>query len=193
MTVVALVLAAGQSARFGADKRRAPLGDGRSLLQHSVARALEVFDDVRVVLRDGEQACDLGLPAGCRVVHSPQAGLGMGHSLAAGAASLADSDALAVAILLGDMPWICPATLRQLLQMAHPGSIVVPSFNGQNAHPVMFGRNFWPELEVLTGDQGARSILQRHPARVVPVEVSDPGVLQDIDTPAALQQLPPRP
>lgn len=113
MSVVALVLAAGSSVRFGADKRRSLLADGRSLLVHSVESACAVFDDVRVVLREGERGVDLGLPARCRVVSSPDFTLGMGHSLAAGAASLADSEAQAVAILLGDMPgwrprpWIC--------------------------------------------------------------------------------------
>lgn len=105
MSVVALVLAAGSSVRFGSDKRRSLLADGRSLLVHSVESACAVFDDVRVVLREGERGVDLGLPARCRVISSPDFTLGMGHSLAAGAASLADSEAQAVAILLGDMPW----------------------------------------------------------------------------------------
>ena len=125
MKVVALVLAAGRSVRFGSDKRRAALADGRSLLVHSVERACSVFGDVRVVLREGERAEDLGLPAGCRVIASPQARLGMGHSLAAGVASLADSDAQAVAILLGDMPWIEPATLRLLAETATASTIVL--------------------------------------------------------------------
>ncbi|UVM14639.1 nucleotidyltransferase family protein [Pseudomonas sp. B21-023] len=190
MKVVALVLAAGQGARFGADKRRALMADGRSLLQHSVERALAAFDEVRVVLRAGERAEDLGLPPACRVVHSPDAGLGMGHSLAAGAASLGDSEAQAVAILLGDMPWIRPATLAHLSQSVTATSIVVPVFLGDSGHPVLFGRSFWPELLCLAGDMGARSILQRHPEHVVHLEVSDPGVLQDVDTPATLRQLP---
>jgi len=53
VSVIALVLAAGSSTRFGSDKRRATLADGRSLLAHSVARARAVFDEVRVVLREG--------------------------------------------------------------------------------------------------------------------------------------------
>ena len=118
MSVVALILAAGSSVRFGADKRRALLVDGRSLLVHSVERACAVFDDVRVVLREGERGVDLGLPAGCRVISSPDFALGMGHSLAAGAASLADSEAQAVAILLGDMPWLEQATLARLASRA---------------------------------------------------------------------------
>ncbi|CAI8891027.1 nucleotidyltransferase family protein [Pseudomonas soli] len=186
MKVVALVLAAGQGARFGADKRQALLADGRSLLQHSVERALAVFDEVRVVLRAGERAEDLGLPPACRVVHSPEAGLGMGHSLAAGAASLGDSEAQAVAILLGDMPWIGAETFRRLLASAAPSVIVVPRHQGQNGHPVVFGRDYWAELTLLAGDEGARSVLRRHATSVLLLELQDSGVLRDVDTPSAL-------
>ncbi|WP_194792396.1 nucleotidyltransferase family protein [Pseudomonas sp. UFMG81] len=188
MTVVALVLAAGQGSRFGADKRRALLGDGRSLLQHSVEHALAVFDEVRVVARAGEDADALGLPGACRIVPSLDAGLGMGHSLAAGAASLSDCDAQAVAIVLGDMPWILPYTFRRLIEAAGQSVIVVPRHQGQNGHPVLFGRDYWAELTTLAGDEGARSVLQRYRDRVRVLDVDDSGVLRDVDTPAALNQ-----
>ncbi|MEG9623757.1 MULTISPECIES: nucleotidyltransferase family protein [Pseudomonas] len=186
MTVVALVLAAGRSVRFGSDKRRAPLDDGRSLLAHSVEQALAVFDEVRVVLREGEGMQELGLPAGCRVVPSPDAALGMGHSLAAGVASLQDGNAHAVAILLGDMPWILPDTLRRMAQAASASSILLPSHEGRQGHPVVFGRAFWPELMRLTGDEGARSVVRSHRDCCVLLEVDDAGVLRDVDTPDAL-------
>ena len=186
MTVVALVLAAGVGSRFGADKRRATLPDGRSLLAHSVERARAVFDEVRVVLRDGERPEDFGLPAGCQVIHSPDAALGMGHSLAAGAASLSGSDAQAVAILLGDMPWIAPETLCQLADAATASTILFPFFDGQRGHPVVFGRDFWPALTQLTGDEGARTLVQANRGRCVVVDVNDGGVLRDVDTPDAL-------
>lgn len=186
MTVAALVLAAGEGSRFGADKRHARLPDGRSLLAHSVERALAVFDEVRVVLRDGERAEDFGLPTGCRVIHSPDAALGMGHSLAAGVSSLADSNAQAVAILLGDMPWIAPETLRQLADAASASSILFPLFDCQRGHPVLFGRDFWPELTRLCGDEGARTVVQAYRDRCVTLPVNDAGVLRDVDTPAAL-------
>nr|WP_314617639.1 nucleotidyltransferase family protein [uncultured Pseudomonas sp.] len=186
MSVVALVLAAGSSVRFGGDKRRATLDDGRSLLVHSVERACAVFGDVRVVLRAGERGEDLGLLDDCRIIASPDAGLGMGHSLAAGAASLIDSDAQAVAILLGDMPWITPATFGQLVAAAGASTIVLPQHDGQQGHPVLFGRDFWPALARLTGDEGARSIVKAHPASCIRLEVQDAGVLQDVDRPEAV-------
>ncbi|MFJ3077523.1 NTP transferase domain-containing protein [Pseudomonas sp. NPDC087029] len=186
MSVVALVLAAGSSVRFGGDKRRATLDDGRSLLVHSVERAYAVFGDVRVVLRAGERGEDLGLPGDCRIIASPDAGLGMGHSLAAGAASLIDSDAQAVAILLGDMPWIAPASLNHLAEVATASTIVLPRYGGRQGHPVLFGRDFWPELGQLTGDEGARSLVRAHLSRCLVIVLEDAGVLRDVDTPQAL-------
>ncbi|MDR2319885.1 nucleotidyltransferase family protein [Pseudomonas monteilii] len=186
MSVIALVLAAGSSTRFGADKRRATLADGRSLLAHSVERARAVFDEVRVVLREGERGEDFGLPAGCRVIGSPDAASGMGHSLAVGARSLHDCQAQAVAILLGDMPWIEPATLGRLAEAANASRIVLPRHAGQQGHPVIFGRDFWPALGQLHGDEGARSVVHAHRGSCVVVEVEDAGVLLDVDTPQGL-------
>lgn len=188
MSVVALVLAAGSSVRFGGDKRRALMADGRSLLVHSVERACAVFDDVRVVLRDGERGEELGLPSACRVICSADFALGMGHSLAAGAASLVDSEAQAVAILLGDMPWVELGTLGLLAREARGSTIVLPSHAGQQGHPVVFGRDFWPALAQLTGDEGARSVVRAHPYSCVRLAVEDAGVLRDVDTPDALRQ-----
>ncbi|WDY59600.1 nucleotidyltransferase family protein [Pseudomonas sp. PSKL.D1] len=187
MSVVALVLAAGSSVRFGADKRRALLADGRSLLVHSVERACAVFEDVRVVLRDGERGEALGLPANCRIVASPDSALGMGHSLAAGAASLVDSDAVAAAILLGDMPWLAPETLVQLVCAADATRIVLPFHDGQQGHPVLFGRDFWAALSSLKGDEGARSVVKAHPASCIRLEMQDAGILQDVDRPEAMR------
>ncbi|RII78479.1 nucleotidyltransferase family protein [Pseudomonas monteilii] len=186
VSVIALVLAAGSSTRFGADKRRATLADGRSLLVHSVERARAVFDEVRVVLREGERGEDFGLPAGCRVIGSPDAASGMGHSLAVGARSLHDSQAQAVAILLGDMPWIEPATLARLVEAANASRIVLPRHAGQQGHPVIFGRDFWPALGQLHGDEGARSVVHAHRGSCVVVELEDAGVLLDVDTPQGL-------
>ncbi|WP_079229026.1 nucleotidyltransferase family protein [Pseudomonas putida] len=188
MSVVALVLAAGSSVRFGGDKRRALMADGRSVLVHSVERACTVFDDVRVVLRDGERGEALGLPSACRVISSADFTLGMGHSLAAGAASLVDSEARAVAILLGDMPWVELGTLGLLAREASGSTIVLPCHAGQQGHPVVFGRDFWPALARLTGDEGARSVVRAHPDSCVRLAVEDAGVLRDVDTPDALRQ-----
>lgn len=87
-------------------------------------------------------------------------------------------------VALADMPWIRPGTLTQLLAHAAPDRIVVPVYNGQRGHPVVFGADFLRELAGLTGDTGARAILARH--GVVEIECDDAGVVRDVDTPADL-------
>ncbi|WP_371364504.1 NTP transferase domain-containing protein [Pseudomonas sp. QL9] len=186
MTSVALLLAAGFGRRFGADKRRARLADGRTLLAASLANARAVFDEVRVVLRAEDDPIELGLPVDIPLVRCADAQSGMGHSLAAGVNSLKSCTADSVAILLGDMPWLAESTLRLLLEQATAQRIVFPQHDGQRGHPVLFGRAFWPELLQLQGDEGARQVLQAHRDAWHPVVVDDSGVLRDVDTPAAL-------
>jgi len=93
-----------------------------------------------------------------------------------------------VAILLGDMPWVESATLDLLARVASGSTIVLPCHAGRQGHPVLFGRDFWPALARLKGDEGARSVLKTHADRCVRLDVEDAGVLQDVDSPDALRQ-----
>ena len=189
-TIPALILAAGFGNRFGSDKRRAALADGCTLLAASLGRAQAVFEEVHVVLRPEDDPADLGLPEGCNIILCEDAGQGMGHSLAAGARALAAGEGEAIAVLLGDMPWIAESSLRALIAKAAPSRIVFPVHHDERGHPVLFGRDFWPELQTLTGDEGARRVLRAHVSAWVAVGVDDPGVLQDVDSPAALSPVP---
>lgn len=184
----AMILAAGSSRRFGTDKRRALLPCGRTLLQASIEGARAVFADIWVVLRASDDPRSLGIPPDVNVVRSPLAHLGMGHSLAAGigAVQLASPPATAVAVLLGDMPWIQADTLRQLREMADANRIALPEFEGQRGHPVIIGRRFWPALLELEGDQGAKGVIGAHRDCMDVLQCTDLGILRDADTPAAL-------
>nr|WP_313402821.1 nucleotidyltransferase family protein [Pseudomonas sp.] len=185
--VAALMLAAGYSRRFGADKRRLVLADGSSLLAASLALPCSMVEEVWLVLRPDESITELGLPASIKLVQHPLTAQGMGHSLAAGAERLlAESHADAVAIFLADMPSIRRHSLEVLMACAAPDRIVLPSHQGKRGHPVLFGRDFWPQLATLGGDAGARAVLQHNAEALHIVELNDPGVLQDIDTPADL-------
>lgn len=184
------MLAAGYSRRFGGDKRRATLADGRSLLAASLALPCSMLEEVWLVLRPDESIAELGLPASIKLVQHPLTAQGMGHSLAAGAECLlAESNADVVAIFLADMPSIRRDSLEALMAFAASNRIVLPSHQGKRGHPVLFGRDFWPQLATLGGDAGAKAVLQHNAEALHIVELNDPGVLQDIDTPADLIQL----
>jgi molybdenum cofactor cytidylyltransferase len=186
--VFGLVLAAGRSRRFDGDKRRALLPCGRSLLQASVQNAQEAFQRIWVVLRVNDDVQALGLSADVQIVRCPDADLGMGHSLACGIKALQDSTASAAAVLLADMPWIEPDTLRLLASMADTRRIALPMHAGQRGHPVIIGRQFWPELVTLQGDQGAKALIAANQQHCDVLQTEDAGVLRDADTRQALTQ-----
>ncbi|MCI0509013.1 molybdenum cofactor cytidylyltransferase [Chromohalobacter marismortui] len=190
--VVAVIMAAGSSRRFGEqDKRRALLAGGETLLNASFARAVEAFTHCRVVLRDTETPAPLGLAEHASVIGVAHADRGLGTSLAEAFATLAGDPSLAevqaAAILLGDMPAIRVDTLRRLQHAADTAHILRPCHASHPGHPVLFGRAFWPALTRLDGDAGARRLIRQHPERCRTIEVDDPGILLDVDTPADLQ------
>lgn len=187
-SIAGLILAAGFSRRFGSDKRQAVLSSGETLLASSLKRVQAALPASWVVLRPTDDAQALGVPVEMPVVRSELAEDGLGHSLASGVRAISGhSTAEALAVFLGDMPWISRATLEQLFAAASAERIVQPTYDGQPGHPVIFGRQFWPQLLTLTGDSGARSVLLANPEAVQRIAVSDAGVVQDVDTPAALR------
>jgi molybdenum cofactor cytidylyltransferase len=114
------------------------------------------------------------------------ADLGMGHSLASGARAAQDWDYLFVA--LADMPWVRPATLARLrsaMERHSDGAAIIlqPVVDGRPGHPVGFSRAFFSALQQLRGDAGARAIVRANPSAIVPLQVDDPGILRDLDTP----------
>ncbi|WP_339460290.1 nucleotidyltransferase family protein [Pseudomonas sp. EA_105y_Pfl2_R69] len=186
--VAGLVLAAGFSRRFGSDKRCARLRSGQTLLGASLVLPCSQLEDVWVVLRPEDDSAALGVAERVRVVRSESAALGMGHSLASAMRAISErSRADAVAIILGDMPWISADSLGYLLALASPDHIVVPTFQGQPGHPVIFGRRFWPDLQGLSGDVGAKPVLQAYPQAIRRLQLNDLGILRDIDTPGFVE------
>ena len=184
--VIALVMAAGASRRFGeADKRIAALPDGRPLLAATVENLHLVFRDVRVVLGVDDTPAALNLPWAVPVIRAPNAAQGMGSSIADAMRSLEGEQAEAVAICLGDMPWFRADTLRLLEQAATGNGIVRPVHRGTPGHPVLFGHAYWRELCELSGDQGGRGLIHRYQSQCRLLPVDDPGILADLDHPPA--------
>lgn len=181
-----MVLAAGRGRRFGGDKRRACLSDGTPLLVATLALAQRHFASVAVVLRADDELLALQIPTGVQVIRCAEADLGMGHSLAAGVTALSAEPAAAIAVLLGDMPWLADSTLQRLLAAADSQRLVFPVHEGERGHPVLFGRRYWPALTGLSGDHGARAVLAAHADAWLAIAMDDLGVVRDVDTPQAL-------
>jgi molybdenum cofactor cytidylyltransferase len=189
MTLVGILLAAGRGRRFdptGAhNKLLQSLPDGDPVVAASARNLLAVIPRVIAVVPSADGAVADALRAlGCEIAACADADTGMAASLVhAIRHSLPAADAWLIA--LGDMPFVRPSTIQSLcLAMANGAAIASPVMQGRRGNPVALSSVYLPELLALAGDQGARGILKSHP--VTEVEVSDPGIFHDIDTPADL-------
>ena len=99
-----------------------------------------------------------------------------------------DTDGWVVA--LADMPCIGVPTLRRVAEaIAGGAALAAPVHAGRRGHPVGFAARWKDALLALEGDEGARAILRQHAALLQTLQTDDPGVLQDVDTPADLAAL----
>ena len=187
MSAVGILLAAGRGRRFdpggAANKLLQTLPDGELVVVASARALLAVLARVVAVVRPGDAAVAQALHAlGCEVTVCANADSGMGASLVhAVRHSLPHASGWVVA--LGDMPYVRASTIERLCDALDAGAaIAVPTFEGRRGNPIAFGRQHLPALLALTGDAGARAIVQANP--VMRVAVPDPGIAQDIDKPS---------
>jgi CTP:molybdopterin cytidylyltransferase MocA len=190
-TVAAVVLAAGRGSRFGGEKPKplARLGP-RSLLAHAVGAATAggLRPVVVVVGYRGEEVAAAAGPM-VRLVENPDWEEGLATSLRAGLGVLSgDEGVVAAAVALADQPRIGPEAYRRVTAAHREGAaLVVATYGGVRGHPVLIGREHWPEAMSLAGDTGARTLLEKYD--VVEVPCDDTGSAADVDTPEDLENL----
>ncbi|MGE3746195.1 MAG: NTP transferase domain-containing protein [Sphingomonadaceae bacterium] len=187
-TCGAIILAAGMSRRMGSNKLLA-LYQGKPLAAH-VASAVEAAGLPAIMVlghAEGEMRAALA-DHSVRFAVAEDHACGMGHSIAAGIRA-APPEWQAAIICLGDMPLISPALLRRMANDASASTILIPTFDGRRGNPVLWGRNYFPLLEQLHGDSGARGLFEQFAGSLTFLPWRDDSILRDFDTPAALQRL----
>jgi molybdenum cofactor cytidylyltransferase len=182
--IAAVVLAAGLSRRMGQAKLLMKVG-GRAIIRYVVESVLVGgVDSVWVVTGPDVEPIEAAL-AGIEVqiAVNPAPEEGQAGSVRTGIAALPASVDWAL-IALGDQPLLAPAIIPALLaaRRTSPKLIVAPRYRDGQGNPVVFRREIFPELLRLSGDQGARPIIQREPARVEWVDLDLP-MPPDVDTP----------
>lgn len=191
--VAAVVLAAGQSRRMGAQNKLLEQVRGKPMSAWAVEAAAGAAVDAIVVVTGHEAERVQAALAGYDVsfAHNPDYAAGLSASLRA-AARAAPEDADAVVVLLGDMPDVTSAHVDRLIAAFNPlegRAICVPTWRGKRGNPVLWDRRFLPEMAELKGDVGAKPLIGEHEEVVVEVEVADGAVLRDVDTPDALSAI----
>jgi molybdenum cofactor cytidylyltransferase len=183
----ALVLAAGASSRFPGTKQLALIGR-RTLVERAVdlIPQTQVRETVVVLGHDAEAVGKaIHEMKGVRVVVNPHYRAGIGTSIGAGISALA-KDTHGAMLLLADQPFVTLSLLRRMLRVFEAagsrGRIVAATDGDLVAPPVIFSREYFRELEDLRGDEGARSVIERHPTSLYRVRVGSKAVLRDVDT-----------
>ena len=193
----ALVLAAGQSRRFGGGKLHA-LYQGRPLLSYVVevvqlARTRGLIEGGHVVVADhDERGLALAQAGGLEAIinHAPEQGLS--HSLRLGLAALeasAPGEAGAALVFLADQPLVRLDVVEALVA-AGGDQIVRPRYQGHPdapGHPVLLPRSVWEHARRLEGDRGFSALLSSSLPETLTLDVT--GDNPDVDTLADLEAL----
>ena len=194
--VGAVILAAGASTRMGVPKQLLEV-DGKPLLLRAAEAALAspVWPVVVVLGANAEQIRPALARLPVLVTENAAWSEGMAASIRAGVTTLQQFSRHldAALIALCDQPAFSAATIAQLVatQNATGRSITAAHYAGRNGAPALFLREHFATLTGLTGEEGARALLNDDPSRVAPVDL--PALALDLDTPADLAGFRSRP
>jgi len=180
--VAAILLAAGKSRRMGCCKQLLPLGEttviGRCLETLIAAGSDEI---VAVVSPEGHEVAEAARNYPVRIAVNSHPDGDMASSVRSGRDALS-TEVDGVIVALCDYPLVLPATITRLMTEhdSSPGSIIIPCHDRRSGHPLLFPRRV---LDELSGDLTLRDLVRRDPDRVCRLDVPDPGVVLDMDTP----------
>ena len=198
--IAAVILAAGHSSRVGRSKALLPHRDGgTSLVRHAITQAKSAgLKTVIVVGREGDAELEREVAvAGGTFIANPEPDRGQLSSLLAALDALGSDELIVdgVLVLPVDVPLVSGGVLRAVVLAAEgtAAPIVRAAHHGVHGHPVVFKREIFDELRAADPALGAKAVVRADPARVVDVEVNDPAVLADVDTPADYERLFGRP
>jgi molybdenum cofactor cytidylyltransferase len=187
-----LILAAGESRRMGRDKALLAY-HGRTFLETIIdnLRAAGI-EKVTVVLGHHAEIIQRAVNlAAVRVVVNHDYQRGQTSSLQTGLAVVTADSPAAVILCLVDHPAISSdviTKLRDCFESTRP-PVLIPTYRGERGHPVVISQSLFPELLALPPEEAANTVIRKYRDATQFVEVADPGILVDVDDPAAYEQL----
>ena len=188
--VTAILTAAGESTRMGRPKPLLPW-HGVTLVEYQITSLLSGgVDEVVVVL--GHEAAEVeahvNVPRSRHVVN-PDYRRGKSTSVLAGLSEVA-SDAEGILLLGVDQPRPSEIVAAVLESHKATGALITsPRYEGRGGHPLVFAASLRPELEAITEEnEGIRAVFRAHREEVNEVDMDDPIVCLDLNTPQAYEE-----
>ena len=187
--ISAIILAAGQSKRMGEQNKLLLSYRGKTMVENIVDTVLssDVDEAIVVLGHEAEPVKTVLADRPLQFVTNHYYQQGMTSSIQCGVKA-ADSQSQGLMICLSDLPLIQVDDLNHLSAYFYqsvrlnPDAIVIPVFQGQRGHPVIFSSNYKPEILAHQEPYGCKGIIRRHSEKVLAVEMGSDRFLQDIDT-----------
>jgi molybdenum cofactor cytidylyltransferase len=181
--VAGIILAAGDSTRFGKPKQLLLLNDEFIINRVIRMAANSYLDPIIVVLGANFDEINsvVTLSEKVKIVQNKTWKIGQSSSLIKGLNHIKNDNA-AIMFLLGDQPFITSEVINELLSIYEKSipDVVMLQTNGKRTPPIIFSQNCYGEIKKLEGDKGARDIL--HNFKVIFYENKDDLLITDIDT-----------
>lgn len=183
--ITAIILAAGQSKRMGRPKMLLPWSKTTVLGQVIDIFKAAGIEDIIVITGGAREEVEALVGVSARTAFNLDFAQGeMLGSIQVGLTELS-AEVEAVLIGLGDQPQVQERSVRLVVdEYAKSGaSLIVPSFQMRRGHPWLVARSLWEEILRMRYPETLRDFLNRHATDIHYVEINDPGILKDLDTP----------
>jgi len=189
-SVAAILLAAGSSRRMGKENKLLLPYQGRPMIQHQVYEIQQSsLTDLIVVLGYDAEQVGAALSSQIRTVFNENHLAGMTSSIQAGIAGI-EKKTKGYMICLSDMPLLRTKDYNEIIDFflknidKYPRLIVQPVYQQQRGNPVIFSHYYRKELLTHMAPEGCREIIRRNKEEVRQLDMSEPNILKDLDTPA---------
>ena len=184
MKIAMIMLAAGNSRRFGGNKLLYEV-DGMPMYLHALEQLRKAKESLQedltelkiTVVTQYEEIAKTAQAQGIQVLFNPHPELGISSSIKIGLNANTDADAQLFTV--SDQPWLSWRTICEF-QNSEKG-IACVSYQGKTGNPCIFRKKYYEELSKLEGDRGGKKVIMKHPEDTQIIEVSDERELEDID------------
>ncbi len=178
--VLAVVLAAGASTRFGSPKQLARIGDQTLMELVQTMLVTSQVDHVAVVLGSNREAVQQYILPEVSIVINADWQEGIASSVRCAAKSAISQNVSHLLLLVCDQPFVTSCLIDRIISLSkfEPEKIVACRYGDTAGVPALFPRNFFDALLELQGDTGAKSVIRKADA----VELVDfPEGITDVD------------
>ena len=182
--ISAILLAAGQSKRMNGENKLIRKIRGVPLIKLSVKNILaSSIDELIIVLGHQKEIIEKLIDKNEKIkfVFNKNFESGMASSIKTGLNNLSEKTE-AFFICLGDMPMVNQDIYNQLIQSKNNKEIIVPTYKGQQGHPVLFSKSTKEKIMTIQGDVGAKKILELNVDKILNVEVGNQSIREDFNT-----------